>query len=396
MGTLFRSQEMKLVQLFVQIEAAHDTVDELGKLGVIQFRDLNADVSAFQRNFVNEVKRTDEMERKLRFFEEQVNKERVEVAAEGLRDKDSLALLTLLSVNDKKLGSIDELETQFDELEKELQQMNNNQEVLNRNYNELVEMKYVLTKDSAFFTEASPDFENPELDSPIISEPKHVQAEVAKTVKLGFITGVINKDKFPSFERVLWRSTRGNLYMKHADIEEKIKDPHTGELVEKSVFIIFYQGERSHIKIKKICESFGANSYQIPDGVQDRKAFLTQVNNRLEDLLNVVARTKKHRRQVLMEVGGSLTLWKEKVLKEKSIYDTMNMFNYDIGRKCLIAEGWCPQSATDKIVNAMRQATESSGALVPSILSVIKPHEEPPTYFETNKFTISFQNIIEA
>jgi V-type H+-transporting ATPase subunit a len=41
MGTLFRSQDMQLVQLFVQIEAAHDTVDELGKLGLIEFRDVS-------------------------------------------------------------------------------------------------------------------------------------------------------------------------------------------------------------------------------------------------------------------------------------------------------------------------------------------------------------------
>jgi hypothetical protein len=40
MGDLWRSQEMQLVQLFVQIEAAHDTVDELGELGLIQFRDV--------------------------------------------------------------------------------------------------------------------------------------------------------------------------------------------------------------------------------------------------------------------------------------------------------------------------------------------------------------------
>lgn len=40
MGHLLRSEEMQLVQLFVQIEAAHDTVDEMGKLGLVQFRDV--------------------------------------------------------------------------------------------------------------------------------------------------------------------------------------------------------------------------------------------------------------------------------------------------------------------------------------------------------------------
>jgi V-type H+-transporting ATPase subunit a len=184
--------------------------------------------------------------------------------------------------------------------------------------------------------------------------------------------------------------------MKHAEIEEKIKDPQKGELVEKNVFIIFFQGERSQVKIKKICESFGANLYPCHDNARERRELLGQVNGRLEDLETVLKKSKKHRRQVLLDIGHNLKAWKEKVIREKSIYHTMNMFNYDIGRRCLIAEGWCPKTATEKIVNAMRQATESSGALVPSILSVIQATEEPPTYFKTNKFTYIFQAIVEA
>jgi len=41
MGELFRSQEMHLIQLFFQLEAAHDTFDELGELGLVQFRDVS-------------------------------------------------------------------------------------------------------------------------------------------------------------------------------------------------------------------------------------------------------------------------------------------------------------------------------------------------------------------
>ncbi len=88
------------MQLFMQLEAAHDTVDELGELGIIQFKDvrfldsnslrihctnfylryeqLNPDVNLFQRNFVTEVKRADEMERKIRFFEAEIAKENFE------------------------------------------------------------------------------------------------------------------------------------------------------------------------------------------------------------------------------------------------------------------------------------------------------------------------------
>uniref|UniRef100_A0A2K5D4N6 V-type proton ATPase subunit a n=1 Tax=Aotus nancymaae TaxID=37293 RepID=A0A2K5D4N6_AOTNA len=65
MGELFRSEEMTLAQLFLQSEAAYCCVSELGELGKVQFRDLNPDVNVFQRKFVNEVRRCEEMDRKL-------------------------------------------------------------------------------------------------------------------------------------------------------------------------------------------------------------------------------------------------------------------------------------------------------------------------------------------
>lgn len=68
---------------------------------------MNPNVSAFHRNFVNEVKRCDELERKLRFFEEQVTKEKslkvnsMTLHAAGLETNainvDELEACTLLS-----------------------------------------------------------------------------------------------------------------------------------------------------------------------------------------------------------------------------------------------------------------------------------------------------------
>jgi len=390
MGSLWRSQPMQLIQLFVQIEAAHDTVDELGQLGLVEFRDLNPEVNAFQRNFVNEVKRCDEMERKLRFFEEQVRKEK------GLT-----TILRGISVEGAASSSsgisIDELEGRCDDLEKELIQLNNNQQMLDRNFNELIELQHVLSADNIFFNE-NPNAANGDFGSrsPLLAEGGQPEVTAGKSVKLGFLTGVVVRNKVPSFERVLWRATRGNLYMKQSDIEGQIKDPNNGEYQEKNVFIIFFSGERSQAKIKKICESFGATIYPCPENANDRAKFLSEVTVRLQDLEVVLARSLEHRKQVLSGVAMYLQAWKAKVMKEKSIYHTMNLFNYDIGRKCLIAEGWCPQTATEDIQLALRRATQRSRALVPSILSIIPTNEVPPTYFETNKYTKAFQEIVNA
>ena len=56
---MFRSEPMELVQLIIPAEAARDTVQTLGEVGLLSFRDLNKEKSAFQRTYVNQVKRCD-------------------------------------------------------------------------------------------------------------------------------------------------------------------------------------------------------------------------------------------------------------------------------------------------------------------------------------------------
>ena len=52
--------------------------------GLVQFIDLNPDVSNFQRQFVNEVKRCEELERKLRFVEREIIREKMTIPEAGV------------------------------------------------------------------------------------------------------------------------------------------------------------------------------------------------------------------------------------------------------------------------------------------------------------------------
>jgi len=75
-------------------------------------------------------------------------------------------------------------------------------------------------------------------------------------------------------------------------------------------------------------------------------------------------------------------------LQEKAIYHTMNMCNYDVGRKCLIAEGWCPKAETERVQEALKRAAKRSDALVPSILNVVKvlPPSSKRVFVETYSY----------
>lgn len=72
MARWFRSEDMAYVSIIVNEDAAHSCIADLGRLGTIQFTDLNPELTAFQRRYVTYMKRIDELERKLSFFGEQV------------------------------------------------------------------------------------------------------------------------------------------------------------------------------------------------------------------------------------------------------------------------------------------------------------------------------------
>ncbi|KIZ03543.1 V-type H+-transporting ATPase subunit I [Monoraphidium neglectum] len=136
---LWRSEEMQLVQLMVPAESAHDTIGALGDVGLLQFKDLNADKSAFQRTYANQVKRCDEMARKIRFFHDQVEKAGLTIGIRAVADK---------------TYDLDELEAKLEELEAETLEVNGNSERLMRSYSELVELQLVLEKAGSFFDQA--------------------------------------------------------------------------------------------------------------------------------------------------------------------------------------------------------------------------------------------------
>ena len=73
----------------------------------------------------------------------------------------------------------------------------------------------------------------------------------------------------------------------------------------------------------------------------------------------MLSTTNQTRRSELLKIAKNITPWTTIVRKEKDIYHTMNLFNYDVNRKCLIAEGWCPKNDVPLVQQALKDATVS-------------------------------------
>ena len=83
-----------------------------------------------------------------------------------------------------------------------------------------------------------------------------------------------------SFERVLFRATRGNMLLRQTRIEGKVTDPASGDKVDKIVFMVFFNGERARAKILKIAEAFSAALYPFPEEPARRRQLAGEVRAR--------------------------------------------------------------------------------------------------------------------
>ena len=215
-------------------------------------------------------------------------------------------------------------------------------------------------------------------------------------MNIGFVAGVIPRERIAAIERILWRTLRGNLYMNQSEIPEPIVNPENNEETRKNVFVIFAHGQEIIGKIRKISESLSADIYSVDEDGQLRRDQVNEVNTRLGDLKDVLENTKRTLDAELTQIGRNLAAWMIVIKKEKAVYSTLNRFSYDQARKTLIAEAWCPTSSLPLIKSTLQDVNDRAGLSIPTIVNQIKTTKTPPTYSKTNKFTLGFQTIIDA
>lgn len=171
-------------------------------------------MNAFQRRFVNEVRRCDEMERKIRYIEGEVKKDGVKI-----RDCDEVPR----APNPRE--TID-LEAHLEKTENEIMELSQNAVNLKTNYLELMELRFVLERTQTFFCEEE-SISNDAMRNNLITQDEINQQGGQKNGQLGFVAGVIQRERIPGFERMLWRISRGNVFLRQSELEQSLEDPST-------------------------------------------------------------------------------------------------------------------------------------------------------------------------
>uniref|UniRef100_A0A8C6PW02 V-type proton ATPase subunit a n=1 Tax=Nothobranchius furzeri TaxID=105023 RepID=A0A8C6PW02_NOTFU len=352
MGSIFRSEEVCLVQLFLQSGSAYNCVSELGELGLVEFRDLNPNVNAFQRKFVSEVRRCEELEKTF----------------SPLRPPSPMPP----APQPRELITIEE---ESERLARELKEVSRNRDSLLTQLNHLHQYQGVLTKThSAHFYEFLLRFTRSHSPSTYLL--------------LSFVAGVVHPWKVPSFERLLWRACRGYIIVDFREMEEPLEHPDTGEMVQWTVFLISFWGDQMGQKVKKICDCFHTQTFAYPETTAEREEILQGLQ------VQVLRQTETYLQQLLVRAVAILPEWKVKVQKCKAIQMVLNLCSPSVTDKCLIAEAWCPTGKLPELQSALREGGSGSG--VDSFYNRLPSSTPPPTLFPLNSFTAGFQNIVDA
>ncbi|NXM74210.1 VPP3 ATPase, partial [Serilophus lunatus] len=393
MGSLFRSEEVCLAQLFLQSASAYSCISELGERGLLEFRDLNPKVSPFQRRFVGEVRRCEEMEKTFTFLQQELRSAgralgpcpeipRAPLAREALR-----------------------VQEQSEQLAQELREVSRNHASLRGRLRDLRQYLHVLREGQRFTSlpvggPRGSGVVKGRLGSCGVRVGGDLWGSSAVPTPLpclcSFVAGVIHPWRVTAFERLLWRACRGYLVASFVEMPEPMEDPATGESITWVIFLISYWGQQIGQKIRKISDCFHCQVYPYPESEAGREDTISGLHSQIQDLSVVLEETEQYLAQVLDKVALALPTWRVQVQKMKAIYLILNQCSFDVTEKCLIAEVWCPVQDLTQVQDALRQGSYQSGSSVECFVQRIPTSESPPTLIRTNKFTAGFQSIVDA
>uniref|UniRef100_A0A8C5IUW9 V-type proton ATPase subunit a n=1 Tax=Junco hyemalis TaxID=40217 RepID=A0A8C5IUW9_JUNHY len=365
MGSLFRSEEVCLAQLFLQSASAYSCISELGERGLLEFRDLNPKVSPFQRRFVGEVRRCEEMEKTF--------SECRGLTLGGFSGDRPARPLTL------------RVQEQSEQLAQELREVSRNHASLRGRLRDLRQCLHVLREGQRFTSQ-------PMTFGAAVQPRGGLPIPALLLCLCSFVAGVIHPWRVTAFERLLWRACRGYLVASFVEMPEPMEDPVTGESITWVIFLISYWGEQIGQKIRKISDCFHCQVYTYPESEASRTEAITRLHGQIQELSVTLEETEKYLAEVLDKVAQVLPTWRVQVQKMKAIYLVLNQCSFDVTKKCLIAEVWCPVRDLTQVQEALRQGSVSGSCFVQRVPT----SESPPTLIRTNKFTSGFQSIVDA
>jgi V-type H+-transporting ATPase subunit a len=370
----------------------------LGEIGFSQFIDLNKDEAPHTLPFTNQVKQCEEAERKLAYLQDQCKRHYVPITPPENIDG---FLQHLNKIKDTKRKAIhlllDEIMREIKSHEKFIQEQNARLKESEATLESVKNFHQVLRVAHRMI----PQF-NQQMMSDIEGRGNQKQSSVYEPliqndlINIERVAGVIDSEEIFRFRKLIFRVTKGKSYI----YTEQYVDPENPEGKARSVYIItYYDGIHIREKIRRICDSFSGQRFDIPEH-KLLQARIQEMSENIRNQRSVYDSTKQQLRQQLIDFdsvsqdgiqksSSTIFIYKMFLAQEKALYQSLNTMKAYSGG--LIGYFWAPAEQETEIMNKLASHSASK-------VSPIKDnfHIEPPTYNKMTEFSFVFQQIVDT
>lgn len=320
--------------MYFSKDTAKQTITEIGKNGLLHFKDLNKDIKSENLLYTREITHMEKLISRLQYLTGDVKE-----VDEGIKHSD-----------------IDQVEEQVNKFFSRLTQLKSIKKETNTNQTRLKEDLYMLEETENFLG--------------TVTEEAHL-------VQFDFMTGIVEKGKKLLIRKVLHQALRRNLVIRTKDVEDGTK----------AVFIVFAHGSEALEKVKDIFSSLGGR-------ILDHKKFreckrgLLELSATISQMQQIEDHNDEAIEKEQEKIRHLANTWRYYLNKEMKIYQALNKLSFDFDRDCLVGEAWVLGEEIGKLkrINEIKGDGTSLFAF-----EITESEEMPPTYFKTNEFTEPFQ-----
>ncbi|EKF33178.1 vacuolar proton-ATPase-like protein, putative [Trypanosoma cruzi marinkellei] len=365
---LWRSEDMIRLDVITQREVLYETVVCIGLLGKAQFVDVNKDVTAFSRHFTAEIRRYDEMDRKLSIINGELEKEG-ELAEAFFPSLDTRGDVRRLLCS----TMIEEDEERVDSLVEEMKKVNASLQGLRCEMNFRLELSLLHLR--------LQDLVSSHFSQPSVAFPQ-----------TPYLLGMVDASRTEAMYAMTYRATKGNVLIELDNKPAMLLDPLTGErCIAKTSFAIFAPSPGLLRRVERLILTLGATVHSLGAVSQAR---MEEQDREMEELQKMYERVHLQKLELIQKHARIYHDLLRIVRMKKMVFTTMNLCRVS-GSTCT-ASVWIPKKQENTLRAAIREAVQTSAGEVFSVVTLHSSQRNPPTFFDTDKFTQCFQSIVDS
>ena len=399
--SIFRSVEMIRKKIRIPREHAVEFMDELGKnTEGVEFIDMNKSNQEGKKNFYDQIKLCDDVEKKIANIEKVCENYGKEISR-YLNYQSFLHDIEFeeRSLKREKKDLFDTIRLEISKDEEKILELENSHQNISENLNYIKEKKAVYDQIAKLILSGSEEMLN-------YQRQKRGSDDEVGSSGFNTLAGIIKAEDEVKMKRMIFRVSRGRASPSFFELSmSKSTGKDEVEKVTKKIFLIFSPGGQENIlmqKLIKVCDIYGASRFNIPK-TEEMRSEIVQLNSDISEKEGYLKSSKTLLEDFLREKIGSnapgdykeskYDLYKNYIKKQKYLFHELN--------KCILTDNfiegevWVTEENFPKVEEEIKRLS-SDLSMTANFSDSYSKNATPPTHIKTNELSWVYQEITNA